>query len=278
MRIIHTVLELRNALAGVRGIAFVPTMGNLHEGHLSLIERARDVGDLVVASIFVNRLQFAPDEDFGIYPRTLERDCDLLRHAGCDVVFVPAERELYPEEQTFKVLPSPELANVLEGEFRPGFFTGVCTVVLKLFNILQPSFAVFGKKDCQQLFVVRRMVKQFALPIDIVACETIRAADGLALSSRNGYLSAHERVEAATLSRELMHVASEVREGRRDWTALESGAVSSLRKQGWDPDYVAIRSLRDFGTPRAGDDLVVLGAARLGSTRLIDNFDFGMLI
>lgn len=273
MRVIHTLAELRQALAGADRSAFVPTMGNLHEGHLSLIRLAKEHGGPVVASIFVNRLQFAPHEDFDTYPRTLERDCELLRAAGCNLVFAPSEAELYPEPQAFKVLPPAELADVLEGHFRPGFFTGVCTVVLKLFNCVQPRVAVFGKKDYQQLMVIRRMVRQLALPIEIVAGATSRAEDGLALSSRNGYLDAAQRAEAVALVRELKNVAAELRRGRRDGAALEAAALRSLESRGWQPDYVAIRRRSDLGAPAPGEALVVLAAARLGSTRLIDNIE-----
>jgi pantoate--beta-alanine ligase len=277
MRIIHTIAELRQALTGVAGSAFVPTMGNLHAGHLSLVERAKLAGGPVVASIFVNRLQFAPHEDFDTYPRTFERDCDLLRAAGCNFVFAPNEAELYPEPQAFKVHPPAELADILEGHFRPGFFTGVCTVVLKLFNCVQPRVAVFGKKDYQQLMVIRRMAQQLALPIDVVAGETTRAEDGLALSSRNGYLDASQRVEAVALSRELNGVGAEVRRGRRDWPALEEAAMKSLGARGWQPDYVAIRRRTDLASPSKGDALVVLAAAKLGSTRLIDNLELDVV-
>jgi pantoate--beta-alanine ligase len=277
MRIIHTIAELRQALTGVAGSAFVPTMGNLHAGHLSLVERAKLAGGPVVASIFVNRLQFAPHEDFDTYPRTFERDCDLLRAAGCNFVFAPNEAELYPEPQAFKVLPPAELADILEGHFRPGFFTGVCTVVLKLFNCVQPRVAVFGKKDYQQLMVIRRMAQQLALPIDVVAGETTRAEDGLALSSRNGYLDASQRAEAVALSRELSGIGAEVRRGRRDWPALEEAAMQSLAARGWQPDYVAIRRRTDLASPRKGDALVVLAAAKLGSTRLIDNLELDVV-
>jgi pantoate--beta-alanine ligase len=278
MRIIHTIAELRQALAGATGTAFVPTMGNLHAGHLSLVARAKEGGaGPVVASIFVNRLQFAPHEDFDTYPRTFERDCDLLRAAGCNIVFAPTEAELYPEPQAFKVQPPAPLADILEGHFRPGFFTGVCTVVLKLFNCVQPRVAVFGKKDYQQLMVIRRMVQQLALPIEILAGETTRAEDGLALSSRNGYLDAAQRAEAVALSRELNGVNAQVRQGRRDWPALEAAAMQSLAARGWQPDYVAIRRRADLGTPVPGDELVVLAAARLGSTRLIDNLELDVV-
>ena len=273
MRVIHSIAELRQALAGTTGTAFVPTMGNLHAGHLSLIDRAKAVGGPVVASIFVNRLQFAPHEDFDTYPRTFERDCELLRGAGCNVVFAPNEAELYPATQTFKVQPPAALADILEGQFRPGFFTGVCTVVLKLFNCVQPRFAVFGKKDYQQLMVIRRMVRQLALPIEIVAGETTRADDGLALSSRNGYLDATQRAEAVALSRELKGIADALRRGQRDWPALEAAAMQSLAARGWQPDYVAIRRRADLATPTPGDALVVAAAARLGAIRLIDNLE-----
>jgi len=273
MRVIHTIAELRQALAAATGTAFVPTMGNLHAGHLSLIERAKAAGGPVVASIFVNRLQFAPHEDFDTYPRTFEHDCDLLRAAGCNFVFAPDEAELYPEPQTFKVQPPAALADILEGHFRPGFFTGVCTVVLKLFNCVQPRAAVFGKKDYQQLMVIRQMVRQLALPIEIIAGETTRADDGLALSSRNGYLDAAQRAEAVALSRELKGIADALRRGQRDWPALEEAAMQSLAARGWQPDYVAIRRRADLAAPTPGDALVVAAAARLGATRLIDNLE-----
>jgi pantoate--beta-alanine ligase len=203
MKIVHTIAELRAAVAaGSRAPAFVPTMGNLHAGHLALVRHAREAGGPVVASIFVNRLQFAPHEDFDSYPRTLEQDAAALREAGCDLLFAPDEAELYPEPQGVKVHPDPALADVLEGAFRPGFFVGVCTVVAKLFNIVQPRLAVFGKKDYQQLMVVRQMVRQLALPVQVLGHETARAEDGLALSSRNGYLSAAERAEAPALAAE----------------------------------------------------------------------------
>ena len=273
MRVIHTIAELRRALDGARGTAFVPTMGNLHAGHLALIERAREAGGPVVASIFVNRLQFAPHEDFDTYPRTFERDCELLHGAGCNFVFAPDEAELYPEPQVYKVQPPKALADILEGHFRPGFFTGVCIVVLKLFNCVQPQLAVFGKKDYQQLMVIRAMVAQLALPIGIVAGETTRAADGLALSSRNVYLDAAQRVEALALAHELQGIADALQRGRRDFPALEQAALQSLSARGWQPDYVAIRRRADLAAPSSGDALVLLAAARIGATRLIDNLE-----
>ena len=279
MRIIHTITELRQALAGASRSAFVPTMGNLHEGHLSLVRLAREHGGPVIASIFVNRLQFAPHEDFDTYPRTFEHDCDLLRGAGCNFVFAPSEAELYPQLQTYTVQPPAELADILEGHFRRGFFTGVCTVVLKLFNCVQPGVAVFGKKDYQQLMVIRQMVRQMALPIEIVAAETARAEDGLALSSRNGYLTEPQRAQAVELSRELRRIAVAVQGGSSDWPGLEAAAMEALRASGWQPDYVAIRQRSDLGSAALSHaqaphpPLVVLAAAKLGATRLIDNLE-----
>ena len=277
MQVVSTIAALRERLAGVGPVALVPTMGNLHDGHLALVARAKASGATVVASVFVNRLQFAPHEDFDTYPRTFERDRALLEAHGCDVVFAPPERELYPEPQTFKVHPDTALADVLEGHFRPGFFIGVCTVVMKLFCCVQPSAAYFGKKDYQQLLVIRRMVEQFAMPIGIVPCETSRADDGLALSSRNGYLSRAERERAVELARTLRAAAAATREadaaGRDDRAAIEAAALASLVAGGWAPDYVAIRRRADLGLPTRGDATVVLAAARLGTTRLIDNLE-----
>ncbi|MEZ5727938.1 MAG: pantoate--beta-alanine ligase [Burkholderiaceae bacterium] len=273
MEIVRTIDGLRAILRGRADSALVPTMGNLHDGHLSLIRLARDLGAPVLASIFVNRLQFGPSEDFDTYPRTFERDCQLLRAHGCDIVFAPDESELYPVPQAFHVQPAPEIGDILEGASRPGFFTGVCTVVLKLLNCVQPKVAVFGKKDFQQLMIVRQMVAQLALPVRIVAGETSRADDGLALSSRNGYLSAAQRAEAASLSRELFAIARAVADGQRDWAALEASSLQHLRDRGWAPDYITIRRQADLGAPDPDSALVVLGAARLGATRLIDNVE-----
>ena len=286
MQIVHTLADLRRALHGASLRAFVPTMGNLHDGHLDLMRLARAEADRrspqgakTVASIFVNRLQFGPNEDFDTYPRTFERDCELLKANGCDVVFAPSEKDLYPEPQGFKVHPPAELADILEGAFRPGFFEGVSTVVHKLFNIVQPDVAVFGKKDYQQLMVIRRMVQQMALPIDIIGSETRRAEDGLALSSRNGYLSAEERAEAVQLSMALKGLAAAARAGNAagtlDVAALETAAMDTLRQRGWAPDYITLRRQHDL-SPVSGpcaEPLVVLGAAKLGKTRLIDNLE-----
>lgn len=273
MKIVHTLPELRAALKPYERRAFVPTMGNLHAGHLALVRQAKPLGDVTVASIFVNRLQFLPHEDFDTYPRTLEADCAKLESAGCDVVFAPSEKELYPEPQTFKVVPPTELADILEGHFRPGFFTGVCTVVMKLFQCVQPTVAVFGRKDYQQQMVLRRMVQQFAMPIEIIAGDTQRAPDGLALSSRNGYLSEAERLEAVQLSLALKAMAEQMRAGNTDYAALEAQAMATLTARGWQPDYMVARRRHDLQAPHASDALVVLGAARLGKTRLIDNLE-----
>ena len=293
MRIIHSIAQLRAAL-GQHALSsvFVPTMGNLHEGHLALIRQAKaHVGNTdspVVSSIFVNRLQFGPNEDFDRYPRTLDCDAQLLESAGCDILFAPDEAELYPEPQGYKVQPPDELANLLEGEFRPGFFTGVCTVVHKLFNIVQPQAAFFGKKDYQQLMVIRTMVRQMALPIQIVPGETTRADDGLALSSRNGYLSEAERQEALSLFKALSAVKTAVHALRQtDGAALDAGnwlaqaesqAKATLAGRGWLPDYVTLRRQFDLLPPTAeqlagSEPLVVLAAAKLGKTRLIDNLE-----
>jgi pantoate--beta-alanine ligase len=278
MKIISSIDELRDQLRGQLRTAFVPTMGNLHEGHLSLMRLARRHGDPVVASIFVNRLQFGPNEDFDKYPRTFQRDIEKLEKEGVYVLFAPTERDMYPEPQEYRVRPPDDLGNILEGEFRPGFFTGVTTIVMKLFSCVQPRVAVFGKKDYQQLMIVRNMARQFALPTEIIAAETWRAEDGLALSSRNGYLSAEERAEAPVLYSLLNEVANEVRSGHLDIFELERHAMSKLASRGWKPDYISIRKRADLQPPSAGDlaqgeQLVVLAAAKLGTTRLIDNLE-----
>ena len=279
MQIVHTIADLRAALAGRGRPAFVPTMGNLHEGHLSLVQQARLHGDVVVASIFVNRLQFLPHEDFDSYPRTFDADCAKLEAQGCDIVFAPKEKDLYPEPQTFKIQPDAQLADILEGHFRPGFFAGVCTVVMKLFQVVFATtgggVAVFGKKDYQQLMVIRRMVQQFALPIEVIGCPTTRAGSGLALSSRNGYLSDEQRVQAMALSQALKALADAARQGG-DLAELEARAMADLRAKGWEPDYLTVRQRSNLLTPADATtgDLVALGAARLGSTRLIDNLEF----
>lgn len=278
MKVVSSVDELRAVLAGQGGTAFVPTMGNLHAGHIALIEEAHRHGRPVVASIFVNRLQFGPNEDFDRYPRTFEADCRKLEDARTDIVFAPGEKDLYPQPQVFRVEPPPMLADILEGEFRPGFFKGVCTVVLKLFACVQPAVAVFGKKDYQQLMIVRRMVQQFALPVRIVGHDTVRESDGLAMSSRNGYLNEHERKEAPRLARTLAELRDAYRAGNPNLEALELLARETLKLNGWKPDYVCVRKQADLLAPTeaevaSGEPLVALAAAKLGTTRLIDNLE-----
>ena len=260
-------------------IAFVPTMGSLHAGHIDLTRIARErVGatGCVVASIFVNRLQFGPAEDFGKYPRTMTDDCDKCRAAGVDVVFAPDESEIYPQPQTYVVEP-PEIQHILEGAVRPGHYRGVATVVLKLFNMVQPQVAVFGKKDYQQCRVLVNMVRQLNLPIDMLLAETVRAEDGLALSSRNAYLNATERAQAPQLNAALREIVTALQSGNRDFAALEAHAEITLKTRGWQPDYVAIRRQSDLLVPSAADAaLVVLIAARIGTTRLIDNLEVAL--
>ena len=282
MKIISDINELRDHLRGQNRASFVPTMGNLHEGHLSLMRLARQHGDPVVASIFVNRLQFGPNEDFDSYPRTMQADIDKLEKEGVYILFAPTEKDLYPQPQEYRVDPPQQLGDILEGEFRPGFFKGVCTVVLKLFSCVQPRVAVFGKKDYQQLMIVRQMASQFALPVDIVPAETIRAEDGLALSSRNIYLSASERAEAPALQRQLSAMREQVL-GLKEKTVsalmdIEASALTQMQARGWKPDYMAIRQQRDLAKPTQADldgsqPLVIVTAAKLGKTRLIDNLE-----
>lgn len=278
MEIIADIPLLRSRLKGEPSIAFVPTMGGLHEGHLSLVRIAQQKADCVVASIFVNRLQFAPTEDFDRYPRALADDCELLKDRGVDVLFAPEEKNLYPMQQEFMLEPPP-IANTLEGEFRPGFFRGVATLVLKLFNIVQPQAAVFGKKDYQQLHIMRELVRQLNLPLDIVAGDTVRASDNLALSSRNRYLSDEERAEAARLYHVLSRIKQEIETGSRNFQQLEKKTKENLCSHGWKVDYIAVRQCDTLAPAKAGDkNMVVLGAARLGKTRLIDNLEVTLKI
>ncbi len=279
MKVVHTIEDLRDHLRGQLRVSFVPTMGNLHEGHMALMKLARQHGDPVVASIFVNRLQFGPNEDFDRYPRPLQNDIEKLeRERDVYVLFAPDERELYPEPQSYRVQPPQELGDILEGECRPGFFGGVSTVVLKLFSCVQPRVAVFGKKDYQQLMVVRNMCRQFQLPVEILAHETVRNPDGLALSSRNMYLQPTERAEAPRLYAALQSVQQHLQRGECDIEQLEQQACAELNGRGWQVDYVAVRRRRDLHKPgrdevAAGEPLVVLAAAKLGATRLIDNLE-----
>jgi len=279
MKVVRSIEDLRDQLRGQNRVAFVPTMGNLHAAHLSLMAMAHQHGDPVVASIFVNRLQFGPNEDFDKYPRTLQEDIDKLQHQNVVyVLFAPTEAEMYPEPQNYRVNPPHDLGDILEGEFRPGFFVGVSTVVLKLFSCVQPRVAVFGKKDYQQLMIIRNMCRQFALPTEIVAHETVRDADGLALSSRNRFLSEAERKEAPRLYGVLNEVRDRLRAGQIDVAAIEHDAQRELAAAGWKVDYVSVRRQMDLKPPGTeqvaeGEPLVVLAAAKLGATRLIDNLE-----
>ncbi len=277
MQIFLNVAELRSALAKVRRqgrtIGFAPTMGNLHAGHISLMHQAREHADCVVASIFVNRLQFGPNEDFDKYPRTFKDDCAQLQEAGVEFLFAPTEQDLYPEPQTYVVEPA-EIQFLLEGECRPGHFRGVATVVMKLFQIVQPDVALFGKKDYQQLMVLRNMVNQFMLPIKIIGGETVRAEDGLALSSRNGYLSPAERAEAPRLQQTLQSIRKAVLSGDKNYEGLCQKAAENLDAHGWKTDYISIRRQQDLAPATPSDsDLVIVAASKLGTPRLLDNLE-----
>ncbi len=273
MDVIHSVADLRERLEREPNNVFVPTMGNLHAGHIQLISIAKPRASCTVVSVFVNRLQFGPQEDFERYPRTLQSDFAQCRAAGVDVVFVPDEREIYPEPQTFVVEPS-DLQHILEGAARPKHFSGVATVVLKLFNMVRPHSAIFGKKDYQQYIVLRDMVRQFALPIEIIPAETVRAEDGLALSSRNQYLTAQQRGEAPRLYRILTRMREQLLHGSRDMQRMELEGMAELARHGWRPDYIAVRRQADLQAAEAHDThLVIVAAARLGGTRLIDNIE-----
>lgn len=272
MQVISTIVELRARLKEESAIAFVPTMGNLHEGHLDLMRQARSHGDCVVASIFVNPLQFGPAEDFDQYPRTLSADCEKMQGL-VDVVFAPSVNEMYPLPQMVFVEPPP-IGNELCGAARPGHFRGMATVVLKLLNIVQPHTALFGKKDYQQLFIIRQLVAQLSLPVQIIGGETVRAGDGLALSSRNQYLTASERSEAIFLNQTLQALRQQVLQGARNFDLLQQQALAALTHWGWAVDYVSIRNQSDLQPVQsASRDLVILAAARLGKTRLLDNVE-----
>jgi pantoate--beta-alanine ligase len=284
MQIIHTVSDLRKTLQCEASIGFVPTMGNLHAGHIALVELAKQHSKTVVVSIFVNPLQFSPTEDLASYPRTLEADCDKLKAAGCNIVFAPSVAEIYPDfdgknlNQSMTIDPPP-IASVLCGATRLKHFAGVATVVMKLFNMVQPDVAVFGKKDFQQLFIIKEMVRQFNLPIEIIAGETVREANGLALSSRNGYLSDAQRASASQLNRALQGIVNYIKTGENDYINLETQAAEQLTKQGWEVDYISIRSSTSLQPATLQDkNLIVLGAAKIinktsGKTRLIDNIE-----
>ena len=282
MQVIKTIDELRSALKNQSNIAFVPTMGNLHAGHIQLVEVAKQHAGCVVVSIFVNPLQFGPTEDLASYPRTLEADCEKLKTAGASIVFTPSVEEIYADfdgknlNQTITITPPP-IANELCGATRPGHFAGVATVVMKLFNMVQPKIAVFGQKDFQQLFIIKQMVRQFNLPINIIGVDTVREPSGLAMSSRNGYLSNEQRAVASQLNSALKGIVQSVKSGDKDYTQLEQQAKSTLNNQGWLADYISIRSSLTLQPASSSDiDLVVLGAAKLGNTRLIDNLTFNI--
>jgi pantoate--beta-alanine ligase len=280
LKIIDTVAELRNALKTHSNIALVPTMGNLHDGHLQLVAMAKQQAACVVVSIFVNPLQFGANEDLACYPRSLAADCAKLKDAGADIVFIPSVLEMYPDFDGINLnqsmtITAPLFANELCGASRPGHFSGVATIVMKLFNSVMPQVAIFGKKDFQQLLVIRTLVKQFNLPITILAADTQRDADGLALSSRNSFLSPAHKIEAAQLQQHLQHIASRCQQGDVEFTALEQAATSSLNSRGWQVDYISVRSALTLAVAGAADQqLIVMAAARLGNTRLIDNVEF----
>lgn len=283
MQIIHSISELRHILKNQASISFVPTMGNLHAGHINLAEIAKQRAKCVVVSIFVNPLQFGPNEDLASYPRTLDADCEKLKGIA-DIVFAPSAAEMYVDfdgkniNQTMTISPPP-IANTLCGASRPGHFAGVATVVMKLFNIVfyntaQPCIAVFGKKDFQQLFIIKQLVKQFNLPIEIVAGETVREPDGLALSSRNSYLSEKERAAASQLNQALQRVVQEIKGGNCSFDLIKTTATNALHAEGWDVDYIAICDANTLLPAQKGEkNLVILGAAKLGKTRLIDNIE-----
>ena len=254
-------------------VAFVPTMGNLHAGHVSLIEAARQHGDRFVASIFVNPMQFGPNEDFAHYPRTPAQDERMLAQAGCDLMFTPDVSEIYPQGASRATrVEVAQLSRILEGEFRPGHFEGVTTIVAALFHIVAPDVAVFGEKDFQQLTIIRRMVSDLCMAVQIIGAPTVRDADGLAMSSRNQYLTAAERKIAPVIQQTLAAAAQRLRKGDKDFASLEGTGVRALEGAGLRPDYFSVRRSLDLAAPQAGDsELVVLTAARLGKARLIDN-------
>lgn len=278
MKVVHTIKDLHATVRHLTDITLVPTMGNLHDGHISLMRLAKQQGGTTVASVFVNRLQFGPNEDFDTYPRTLQADAEKLEQAGVDVMFAPSEKDMYPVPQDYRVIPPANLADILEGHFRPGFFNGVATVVMKLFSAIRPIKAIFGKKDYQQLMIIRRMVEQFALPIEIIGAEIHRGENGLAMSSRNGYLSASELNEAPNLYKTLKNAVDQVRAGNDDIDLLEKQAIATLKARGWKPDYVSIVRQYNLQKPTTEnlhqkDPLVILAAATIGTTRLIDNIE-----
>lgn len=274
MHIFHIITELRSWRKQVKRVALVPTMGNLHAGHLALVRTAKAHADAVVVSIFVNRIQFGVGEDFELYPRTLAEDVEKLTEAGADVVFAPSETELYPNGTQQYFVEPPAIQNELCGRSRPGHFRGVATIVTKLFNIVQPDVACFGKKDYQQLAVIKGMVQDLNMDIDIIPVEIERADTGLALSSRNGYLTIEQREQAAQLSAQLRTMAEAIRRGNRQFAALENSAATYLQQHGWQVDYIEVRHAQTLTKAQISDkNLVIVAAAILGTTRLIDNLE-----
>ena len=276
MKHIHSIIEMQSCAnswqqAGQK-IAFVPTMGDLHAGHLSLVEKAMELAERVVVSIFVNPLQFNDNSDFEAYPRTLDSDIQKLDKYRVDALFTPNDNELYPQGRDFITgVDVPELSSILEGSSRPGHFRGVTTVVAKLFNCVQPQVAIFGEKDFQQLLVVQRMVADLNFPIEIIGMPSHREEDGLAMSTRNSRFSAEERQKAPVLYRTLRTLRDKIRAGENDFAQLESQAMEQIAAEGMMPEYISVRSVKDLGAPQASADLVIVAAARLGQTRLIDN-------
>ncbi|MDX1528237.1 MAG: pantoate--beta-alanine ligase [Gammaproteobacteria bacterium] len=277
MEVVTELIALDDALGGRRAagerIVLVPTMGNLHDGHLSLLKKARDSGDYVVATIFVNPFQFGENEDFDSYPRTLDPDLERLKAMDCDLVFIPKGSDVYPRgpEHATRV-EVPDLSSILCGQYRPGFFRGVATVVNILFNMVRPDAAVFGEKDYQQLLVIRRMVGDLRMTVEILVGETVREADGLAMSSRNSYLTKAERELAPMIFRQLNTARAEILAGSRDFEAVSARALDALRSAGFKPDYFEVRRAEDLSLPKGGDEaLRILAAAWLGKARLIDN-------
>jgi len=280
MQIIETVVALKRALENQTNIALVPTMGNLHAGHLHLVTLAKQEASCVVVSIFVNPLQFGANEDLASYPRSLDADYEKLSNHGVDIVFAPSVVEIYPDfdginlNQTISITVPP-IANELCGATRPGHFSGVATVVAKLFNIVMPQLAVFGKKDFQQLHIIRELVQQINIPIRIIAGDTVRDGNGLAMSSRNGFLSAEQKKNAAQLQQELLTIKEKIQYGNTDFSALTQSAIENLQGKSWLVDYISVRNAHTLAPASAQDAaLVVLAAAKLGNTRLIDNVEF----
>ena len=275
---IHNKKELRAQIhewkQKGKTIAFVPTMGNLHEGHLSLLQTGREQADKLVSSIFVNPMQFAAHEDLDSYPRTLKQDCKALMEHQCDLVYLPEVKDLYPQDLNHMTrVEVPDITRRFEGEYRPGHMTGVSTIVLKLFNLVQPDLAVFGKKDYQQWRMIEKMVSDLNLPIDIIAGETVREPDGLAMSSRNQYLTKKQRTKALKLQQQLQQTAAAIRAGNTDFQSLMDKAIEALIQKGFGVDYYEVCHQTTLEQAQPGDPLVIVSTARLGDVRLLDNVE-----